>query len=124
MAQLDIQQARQPDPGQRPGPGLEWVDPTARIGATDERADRGTADDVRLDPDASEGPEHADVRPATGDAAAQSDAKAQSGGRIGSQGLIRPRGCGDPHPIVEHLAEALGRREIIRSTGTAQAIHE
>jgi hypothetical protein len=84
MAQLDIQQARQSNPGQRPRPGLEWVDPATHIGAPDERADRGTADDVRLDPDASEGPQHTDVCPAPGDAAAQSDAKAQSGGRTGS----------------------------------------
>ena len=93
MAQLDIQQACQSDPGQLPRPGLERIDPAADIGAPDECADGGTADDIRFNPDASEGPQHADMRPAPGDAAAQSNAEAQSGGRIGSQGLC-PRGCG------------------------------
>ena len=62
MAQLDIQQARQSDPGQFPRPGLERVDPAAHISASDERADGGTGNDVRLNPDASEGPQHADMR--------------------------------------------------------------
>jgi len=71
IAELEVEEPRQPDLVELSRPSLERIEPAAEIDAADERANRGAADDVGLDAHSLKRPQDADMRPSPSHSAAQ-----------------------------------------------------